>query len=73
MRKSKQTIARLLVAFADALDSMDDREFDLLIQGKAKLRLVEEQPEPKKQSVEDTCLDQTVAEIAQKTQGRRFT
>ena len=66
MRKSKQTIAKLLVAFADALDSMDDREFDLLIQGKAKLRLVEEQPEPKKQSVEDTCLDQTVAEIAQK-------
>lgn len=65
MRDSKQTIAKLLVAFADALDSMDDREFDLLIQGKARLRLVEEQKTEKK-PLDDSCLDEAIAEIAQK-------
>ena len=52
MSESKQTIAKLLVAFADALISMDDRQFDLLIQGKAKLRLVEEQKNGKKPLVD---------------------
>ena len=41
MGESRQAIANLFAAFADALNAMDDREFDLLIQGKAKLRLVE--------------------------------
>ena len=33
MQNAKQTISKLLVAVADALNSMDDREFDLLIHG----------------------------------------
>lgn len=41
MGESRQAIANLFAAFADALNAMDDREFDRLIQGKAKLRLVE--------------------------------
>ena len=66
MSELKLTIAKLLVAFADAMDSMDDREFDLLIQGKAKLRLVEEKPEQEKNREADACLDHEVAELAQK-------
>ncbi len=66
MSESKQTIAKLLVAFADAMNSMDDREFDLLIQGKAKLRLVEEKPIQEKNREADACLDNVVAELAQK-------
>ncbi len=66
MCESKQTIASLLVAFADAMNSMNDREFDLLIAGKARLRLVENQRESKKKPTEDGCLDQAVADIAQK-------
>ena len=65
MRESKQTIAKLLVAFAEAMDSMDDREFDLLIQGKANLRLVEKRKAGKR-PIADSCLDQTIAQIAQK-------
>lgn len=41
MSETKQAVANLFAAFADALNAMDDREFDLLIQGNAKLRLVE--------------------------------
>ena len=71
MSESKQTIANLLVAFADAMNSMDDREFDLLIQGKAKLRLVEEKPKQEKNReadacLDDACLDDVVAELARK-------
>jgi hypothetical protein len=65
MRESKQTIAKLLVAFADALNSMDDRQFDLLIQGKAKLRLVEEQ-KTGKMKLDTLHLNHTVSELAQK-------
>lgn len=62
---SKQTIAKLLIAFADALNSMDDREFDLLIQGKAKLRL-EEKPRPKRLPTEDMDYKSVLADVAQK-------
>lgn len=41
MHEAKQTIANLFAAFAEALNAMDDREFDLLLRGEAKLRLVE--------------------------------
>lgn len=40
MNETKQTISKLLVAVADALNSMDDREFDLLIHGEGSLRFV---------------------------------
>lgn len=40
MNNTKRTISKLLVVFADALDSMDDSEFDSLIQGKGKLSFV---------------------------------
>ena len=40
MDSAKCTTSRLLVAFADALDSMDDNEFDSLVRGKGKLRFV---------------------------------
>ena len=38
MDSTKQTVSALLTAFADALDSMDDRQFDLLIRGEGSLR-----------------------------------
>ena len=44
MHEAKQTIANLFAAFAEALNAMDDREFDLLLRGEAKLRLVEKRP-----------------------------
>ena len=64
MPKPKQTITKLLIAFADALNAMDDHEFDLLIQGKAKLRLVEEQ-KTVKESVDYSCFEEAVSELAQ--------
>ena len=66
MRESRQTISRLLSAFADALDSMDDREFDLLIQGKVRLRTVEKYKTKKAPTLKDSRLDEAVSEIAQK-------
>jgi hypothetical protein len=67
MSESKQTIAKLFVAFADALNSMDNREFDLLIQGKAKLRLVERPKARENGKLLDTdCLEETLSEVAQK-------
>ena len=65
MDETKQTITKLMIAFADAMNSMDDREFNLLIQGKAKLRLVEDKTEPKQKSGENAYLEQAVAEVAQ--------
>ena len=65
MCESKQAISKLLLAFADAIESMNDREFEMLVQGKAKLRLVEK-PASSKKPVLDSYLDQAVAEIAHK-------
>ena len=58
--------SRLLSAFADALDSMDDREFDLLIQGKVRLRIVEKPGTKKAPPLNDFRLDGAISEIAQK-------
>ena len=66
MRDSKQTISRLLYAFADALDSMDDREFDLLVQGKVRLRIVEKHENKKAPPLNDSRLGEAISEIAQK-------
>ena len=45
---------------------MNDREFDMLINGKAKLRIVEEQKPEKAQPLENSHLDHAVSEMAQK-------
>ena len=63
--RSKETISKLLIAFADALNSMDANEFDLLIQGKAKLRIAKEQKIGKKSS-SDLFIDEAVSDLAQK-------
>lgn len=64
MRGSNQEVANLLAAFADAIGSMSDQDFRNLVQGKAKLRLVEVQ-DTKTQTAGDPCLDEAVAEMAQ--------
>ena len=64
----RQTISGLLAAFSDALSTMDDREFELLIQGKAKLRLKEE-PRSKRLRVEDIDYRAILADVAQKLNG----
>ena len=66
MCESKQAIARLFVAFADALDSMDDREFDLLIQGEAKLRLDKKRKAPSKKAMSGPSLEESASNFAQK-------
>ena len=65
MSESKQAIANLLFAFADALNSMSDREFDLLIQGKANLRVVRD---PKTAERADVAADlqNVAADLADK-------
>ena len=65
MQESRQTIAKLLAAFADTLNSMDDSEFGLFIEGKAKLRLVEQQKNRRKPG-DDNRLTQAIAELSQK-------
>ncbi len=65
MRESKQTIAKLLSAFAETLNSMDDREFDLFIEGKAKLQLVENH-KPRAKSVTGGGDAEFVAELSRK-------
>ena len=66
MYDSKQTIARLFSAFADALDSMDEREFEALIQGEAKLRLEEIRKSKSKKSVETPIEKEFVSDLAQR-------
>jgi hypothetical protein len=65
MNESKQTIAKLLAAFADAMDSMDDHEFELLIQGKVKLRVTQPR-RSEKRIIHDPALDQIIADVARK-------
>lgn len=64
MRGSRQEIANLFSAFADAIGSISDQEFRNLVQGKAKLRLVEV-PNPQTPPAEAPCLNEAVAEMAQ--------
>ena len=40
MDSAKHTISKLLVSFADALNSMDEQEFEQLIRGEGRLRFV---------------------------------
>jgi hypothetical protein len=64
MCESKQLNAKHLAAFADALDSMDEHDLDLLIQGKATLRLVKIRKLGKK-PIDDSPMDEAVSEMAQ--------
>ena len=65
LSSSKDAISKLLLAFAEALDSMSSQEFDLLIQGKSKLRLAEGRRIQKK-TRPDSVMDQAVSDIAEK-------
>ena len=65
MSESKQALANLLFAFADVLNSMNDREFDLLLQGKVKLRVVNERKTMERADV-DTNLQHVAMDLADK-------
>ena len=66
MRESRQVMSKLLSAVADVLDSMDDREFALLIQGKLKLRTTEKRETKKTPPLSDTRLDEAIDQMTQK-------
>ena len=61
MRESMQTIKLVSIVF-DALSAMDEREIDLLIQGKATLRVVEKSKNKKAIPLDDTCLDEAISD-----------
>ena len=48
------------------MESMDDQEFERLIQGRTKLRTVGVREAPRKKPAVEECLDQEIADIAQK-------
>lgn len=66
MSESVKTTSKLLSIVFDVLGSMDDREIDLLIQGKATLRVVEKNRSKKAMPIDDSCLDEAISDIAQK-------
>lgn len=66
MRESIQTTSKLLSIVLGALSSMEDREIDLLIQGKATLRVVEKNKPKKETPLDDSCSDETISNIARK-------
>ncbi|MXZ19508.1 MAG: hypothetical protein F4Y84_02635 [Caldilineaceae bacterium SB0665_bin_25] len=65
MSETRKALVNLLTAFADALNSMDDNEFELLAAGKGKLRLVKERKATGK-SLEDSTSSEAIAEMAQR-------
>lgn len=66
MGESVKTTSKLLSIVFDVLGSMDDQEIDLLIQGKATLRVVENNRSKKAMPIDDSCLDEAISDIAQK-------
>ena len=50
----------------DTLESMNDREIDLVLQGKARLRVVVNPEAQKKLPLDDSRLEKSVSEMAQK-------
>ena len=68
MHELKQAIANISLAVADAIASMDDGEFELLIQGKAKLRIVEHQKSKKSTSklLNDSDIDEAISDMAKR-------
>ncbi len=69
MHDTKRIMSGLLVAVADALNSMDDREFDLLIRGEGNLRFVAASKNGLKNGkrlIIDSHIESVVNEVAQK-------
>lgn len=64
MSETKRTVARLFAAFADALDSMSDQEFRMLIGGQGKLRIVKDGADAKP-AEDPPALDPAVLAIAE--------
>jgi hypothetical protein len=62
---TKETISRVLKTFAAALDSMDERQFDLLIRGEGNLRFAAVSRNGKRPAV-DAQLGNEVNEVAAK-------
>ncbi|MCY3898811.1 MAG: hypothetical protein OXF86_09590 [Caldilineaceae bacterium] len=65
MIESKANLAKFLIAVADALNSMDSREFELLLDGKAKLRIAENR-KTEKRILDDSNLNKAVNELAER-------
>ena len=65
MQDTKQTISKLLVAVADALNSMDEREFEMLMRDEGSLRFVSRSRNGKKVIV-DAEVENVVNEVARK-------
>ena len=66
MHESMQTTSKLLSIVFDAVGSMDDREIDLLVQGKATLRVVEKNKIKKAMPIDDSYLDEVIFDTARK-------
>ena len=66
MRESIQTTSKFLSIVFDTLGSMSDREINLLIQGNAVLKVVEKNKTKKAMPLEDSCLDESISDIAQR-------
>ena len=66
MRESIQTTSKLLSIVFDTVGSLDDREIDLLVQGKATLRVVEKNKSQKALPIDDFCLDEVISDTARK-------
>ena len=66
MRESMQTTSKLFSIIFDTLSSMNDHEIDLLIEGKAVLRVVERNRTKKGKSVNEPPLSEAIYDAAQK-------
>ncbi len=66
MRESMQATSKLLSIVFDALGSMDDHEIELLIQGKATIKVVEKNKTRKSTPLDHSCLDEIISDTAQK-------
>ena len=66
MRESMQTTSKLFSIIFDTLSSMNDDEIDLLIEGKATLRVVERNRTKMAKSVSESLSSESISDIAQK-------
>lgn len=66
MRESIQMTSKLFSIVFDVLGTMNDREIDLLVQGKATLKVVEKSKPRKGMLLDDSCLDEVIYDTAQK-------
>ncbi len=66
MRESMQATSKLLSIVFDALGSMGDQEIELLIQGKATIKVVEKNKARKSTPLDHSCLDEIISDTALK-------